>query len=80
MLLQIASNNICNNRYKALCPSCNLINLSTQYLDILIDPSFPRVNRLFVLLFENEEDRIAARATIFSIIEEANKAVLDFSQ
>ena len=28
-----------------------------QYLDFLIDPSFQGVNRLFVLLFENEVDR-----------------------
>ena len=28
-----------------------------QYLDFLIDPSFQRGNRLFVLSFENEEDR-----------------------
>ena len=28
-----------------------------QYLDFLIDPSFHRVNRLFVLLFDNEDDR-----------------------
>ena len=28
-----------------------------QYLDFLIDPSFQGVNRLFVLSFENEEDR-----------------------
>ena len=28
-----------------------------QYLDFLIDPSFQRVNRIFVLLFENEVDR-----------------------
>ena len=28
-----------------------------QYLDLLIDPSFQAVNRLFVLLFENEGDR-----------------------
>ena len=28
-----------------------------QYLYFLIDPSFQRVNRLFVLLFENEVDR-----------------------
>ena len=26
-----------------------------QYLDFLIDPSFQGVNRLFVLLFENED-------------------------
>ena len=28
-----------------------------QYLDFLIDPSFQGLNRLFVLSFENEEDR-----------------------
>ena len=28
-----------------------------QYLDFLIDSSFQRVNRLFVLSFENENDR-----------------------
>ena len=28
-----------------------------QYLDFLIDPSFQGVNRLFVLLFKNEDDR-----------------------
>ena len=28
-----------------------------QYLDFLIDPSFQGVNILFILLFENEEDR-----------------------
>ena len=28
-----------------------------QYLDFLIDPSFQGVNRLFVLSFENEDDR-----------------------
>ena len=29
----------------------------TNQLNHLIDPTFSRVNRLFVLLFENEEDR-----------------------
>ena len=29
----------------------------TNQLNDLIDPTFSRVNRLFVLLFENEEDR-----------------------
>ena len=29
----------------------------TNLLNHLIDPTFSRVNRLFVLLFENEEDR-----------------------
>ena len=28
--------------------------IQNQYLDFLIDPSFQRVNRLFVLLFENQ--------------------------
>ena len=28
-----------------------------HFLDFLIDPSFPEVNRLFVLSFENEKDR-----------------------
>ena len=29
----------------------------TNYLNYLIDPAFTKVNRLFVLLFKNEEDR-----------------------
>ena len=29
----------------------------TNYLNYLIDPTFTKVNRLFVLSFENEEDR-----------------------
>ena len=29
----------------------------TNYLDYLIDPTFTKVNRLFVLSFENEKDR-----------------------
>ena len=36
-----------------------------QYLDVLIDPSFQGVNRLFVLLFENEEDRKVHTGFIF---------------
>ena len=31
--------------------------IRNQYLDFLIDPSFQRIKRLFVLLFGNEEDR-----------------------
>ena len=31
--------------------------IQNQYLDILIDPRFQGVNRFFVLLLENEEDR-----------------------
>ena len=30
----------------------------TNNLNYLIDPTFNKVNRLFVLSFENEEDRI----------------------
>ena len=29
----------------------------TNHLNHLIDPTFTKVNRLFVLLFKNEEDR-----------------------
>ena len=29
----------------------------TNHLNHLIDPTFTKVNRLFVLSFENEEDR-----------------------
>ena len=36
-----------------------------QYLDLLIDPSFQAVNRLFVLLFENEGDRKVHTGYIF---------------
>ena len=31
----------------------------TKNLNYLIDPTFDKVNRLFVLSFENEEDRIS---------------------
>ena len=31
----------------------------TNHLNYLIDPTFTKVNRLFVLSFENEEDRIS---------------------
>ena len=33
------------------------IERKKQYLDLLIYPSFQGVNRLFVLSFENEDDR-----------------------
>ena len=29
----------------------------TNYLNYLVDSTFTKVNRLFILLFENEEDR-----------------------
>ena len=31
--------------------------MNNRYLNYMIDPSFHRVNRLFVLSFENENDR-----------------------
>ena len=33
------------------------VSLWNYYLNYLIDPTFTNVNRLFVLTFENEEDR-----------------------
>ena len=38
------------NKYQSKVSS----QIQNQYLDFLIDPSFQRVYRLFVLLFENE--------------------------
>ena len=38
------------NRYQSKIST----QIQNQYLDFLIDPSFQRVNRLFVLLFENQ--------------------------
>ena len=40
-----------------------------QYLGLLIDPSFQVVNRLFVLLFENENDRKVHKAYFLQKIE-----------
>ena len=40
-----------------------------QYLDFLIDPSFQAVNRLFVLPFENEDDRKVHTEYYFSEVE-----------
>ena len=36
-----------------------------RYLNYLINPSFQGVNRLFVLSFENENDRTSTRLIIF---------------
>ena len=46
----------------------------TNYLNYLIDPTFTKVNRLFVLLFENEEDR-----TSFSKYYEPKVETKDFN-
>ena len=40
-----------------------------QYLDYLIDPTFQGVNRLFVLPFENEAQRISYKRYYLPIVE-----------
>ena len=40
------------NKYKSKLTK----QTQNRYLDYLIDPSFQRVNRIFILLFENEDD------------------------
>ena len=40
-----------------------------QYLNFLIDPSFQGVNRLFILLFENEDDRKVSTGYYFPKVE-----------
>ena len=68
-------NNFCNNSYKTLRFGCIFIILKitkifnrkitirhqNTYLYYLIDPSFHRVNNLFVLSFENNDDRTGNR-------------------
>ena len=46
----------------------------TNHLNYLIDPTFTKVNRLFVLSFENEEDR-----TSFSKYYVPNVQIKDFN-
>ena len=41
----------------------------TNYLNYLIDPTFTKVNRLFVLSFENEEDRTSFSKYYVSKVE-----------
>ena len=48
----------------------------TQYLDFSIDPSFQRVNRLFLLLFENEGDRIVHTKYYLVKVEIKNYTVM----
>ena len=43
------------------------------FLDFLIDPSFQGVNRLFVLSFENEEDRKVRPKYIFQRLQCYNR-------
>ena len=44
------------NKYKSETTN----QTKTNYLNHLIDPTFIKVNRLFVLSFENEEDRTSS--------------------
>ena len=46
-----------------------------QYLDFLVDPSFQGVNRFFVLLFENEAQRISNKRYYLSTVEIKNYSV-----
>ena len=46
----------------------------TNYLNCLIDPTFTKVNRLFVLSFKNEEDRMS-----FSRYYEPKVEIKDFN-
>ena len=41
----------------------------TNYLNYLIDPKFTKVKRLFVLLFENEENRTSSSKYYVQIVE-----------
>ena len=45
------------------------IQTRNQYLDYLIDPSFERVNRLFVLSFEKSAHRTAHRRYFLPIVK-----------
>ena len=47
-----------------------------QYLDFLVDPSFQGVNRFFVLLFENEAQRISNKRYYLSTVEIKNYSVM----
>ena len=41
----------------------------TNYLNCLIDPTFTKVNRLFVLSFKNEEDKTSFSKYYVSKVE-----------
>ena len=47
-----------------------------RYLDYLIDPSFPGVNRLLVLLFENNTGRTSYKRSYFSQVKIKNYNVM----
>ena len=74
------------------CESSIITFAQNRHLNYLINPSFQWVNRLFVLSFENENDRTShstyylpnldrdGNTKIFFIIEEAKKTIFEFSQ
>ena len=47
----------------------NQIKRKTDISNFLIDPSFQEVNRLFVLSFDNEEDRESYRTCYLPTVE-----------
>ena len=46
------------------------------YLDYLTNPSFPGIDRLFVILFENEADRIGHAGYNLPVLELKNYNVM----
>ena len=53
-----------------------LTERQNQYLDYLIDPSFQGITRLFVLVFQNEAQRISHRRYYFPTVEIKNCNVM----
>ena len=53
-----------------------LTERQNQYLDYLIDPSFQGITRLFVLVFQNEAQRISHRRYYFPTVEIKNYNVM----
>ena len=53
-----------------------LMQARHPYLDYLIDPSFHRVSRLFVLSFDNNDDRIAVTGNFLPKLEIKNYNVM----
>ena len=51
------------------CQSKVTIQAANTYFDYLIDPSFPGVNRLFTLSFENRTDRKVHTKHYFPAVE-----------
>ena len=53
-----------------------LTERQNQYLDYLIDPSFQGITRLFVLVFQNEAQRISHRRHYFPTVKIKNCNVM----